>query len=295
MPLGSAESEGAGSDEVYPTGLPGVNWRLDPERPLPLQLLVPRASQNPLDAARVALVAPELEDLAVTKCCIDPHGPGPDPRRRIVHGEAVLERALGGRGETLDESQIGAGAPESQAPIKVGPALRLAVPAYAAAQQATPPGISADFPFESRYVEVLGSRMHYVDEGQGQPILFLHGNPTSSYLWRNLIPYVTDGYRAIAMDLIGMGKSNKPDLAYTYQDHKRYLDAFIETLGLRNITLVIHDWGSALGRASYPCRASPRATWTWRIGSERGCKTDLPMLFSGHSQVHSTAKPSSLR
>ena len=58
--------------------------------------------------------------------------------------------------------------------------------------------ISADFPYESRYVEVLGSRMHYVDEGEGEPILFLHGNPTSSYLWRNIIPFVTDDYRAIA-------------------------------------------------------------------------------------------------
>ena len=90
--------------------------------------------------------------------------------------------------------------------------------------------ISADFPFESRYVEVLGSRMHYVDEGEGEPILFLHGNPTSSYLWRNIIPFVTDDYRAVAVDLIGMGKSDKPDLDYTYQDHKRYLDAFIDPL-----------------------------------------------------------------
>ncbi len=107
--------------------------------------------------------------------------------------------------------------------------------------------ISADFPYESRYVDVLGSRMHYVDEGEGQPILFLHGNPTSSYLWRNIIPFVADDYRAIAVDLIGMGKSDKPDLEYTYQDHKRYLDAFIEALDLRDITLVIHDWGSVLG------------------------------------------------
>ena len=107
--------------------------------------------------------------------------------------------------------------------------------------------ISADFPFESRFVEVLGSRMHYVDEGQGEPLLFLHGNPTSSYLWRNIIPFVTDNYRAIAVDLIGMGKSAKPDLDYTYQDHKRYLDAFIEALDLRDVTLVIHDWGSVLG------------------------------------------------
>ncbi len=111
----------------------------------------------------------------------------------------------------------------------------------------TTSAISADFPYESRYVEVLGSRMHYVDEGEGKPILFLHGNPTSSYLWRNIIPFVTGNYRAIAVDLIGMGKSAKPELDYTYQDHKRYLDAFIEALDLRNVTLVVHDWGSVLG------------------------------------------------
>ncbi len=111
----------------------------------------------------------------------------------------------------------------------------------------TTSAISADFPYESRYIEVLGSRMHYVDEGDGEPILFLHGNPTSSYLWRNIIPFVTGNYRAIAVDLIGMGQSAKPELDYTYQDHKRYLDGFIEALDLRNVTLVVHDWGSVLG------------------------------------------------
>lgn len=117
-----------------------------------------------------------------------------------------------------------------------------------AAQQASAGStISADFPFESHYVDVLGSRMHYVDEGEGEPILFIHGNPTSSYLWRNIIPYVSDAYRAIAVDLIGMGKSDKPDLAYTFQDHSRYLNAFIEALGLQDVTLVIHDWGTVLG------------------------------------------------
>ena len=125
----------------------------------------------------------------------------------------------------------------------------VSVPQPAAAQQGAnaTSAISADFSFESRYVEVLGSRMHYVDEGEGQPILFIHGNPTSSYLWRNVIPYVTEDYRAIAVDLIGMGKSDKPQLEYTYQDHKRYLDAFIGVLDLQDITLVIHDWGSVLG------------------------------------------------
>ena len=107
--------------------------------------------------------------------------------------------------------------------------------------------ISADFPFESRYVEFLGSRMHYIDEGVGDPILFLHGNPTSSYLWRNIIPHVAPVARCIAPDLIGMGKSDKPDLEYRFVDHARYVDGFIEAMGLENITLVIHDWGSALG------------------------------------------------
>ncbi len=107
--------------------------------------------------------------------------------------------------------------------------------------------ISADFPFESHYVEVHGSRIHYVDEGTGDPILFLHGNPTSSYLWRNIIPHVTPLGRAIAPDLIGMGKSDKPDLEYRFFDHVKYVEGFIEKLGLKNITLVIHDWGSALG------------------------------------------------
>jgi haloalkane dehalogenase len=107
--------------------------------------------------------------------------------------------------------------------------------------------ISAAFPFESRYIDVLGSRMHYAEEGDGDPILFLHGNPTSSYLWRNVIPHVSPIGRCIAPDLIGMGKSDKPDLDYGFFDQSRYVDAFIEALGLHDITLVIHDWGSALG------------------------------------------------
>ena len=86
--------------------------------------------------------------------------------------------------------------------------------------------ISADFPFESRYVEVLGSKMHYVEEGEGDPILLLHGNPSSSYLWRNVIPLLRPAGRVIAVDLIGMGKSDKPDIAYQFEDHIAYMDAF---------------------------------------------------------------------
>ena len=107
--------------------------------------------------------------------------------------------------------------------------------------------ISAEFPFESKFVEVHGSKIHYVEQGTGDPVLFLHGNPTSSYLWRNIIPYGAQFGRAIAMDLIGMGKSDKPDLEYGFFDHYKYVEGSIEQMGLQNITLVIHDWGSALG------------------------------------------------
>src|SRR5947207_2627597 len=110
-----------------------------------------------------------------------------------------------------------------------------------------PPATSADFPFAVRHVQVHGARMAYVDEGSGDPIVFLHGNPTSSYLWRNVIPHVRGVGRCIAPDLIGMGRSDKPDIGYRFVDHARYLDGFLEALGLDRITFVVHDWGSALG------------------------------------------------
>jgi haloalkane dehalogenase len=97
------------------------------------------------------------------------------------------------------------------------------------------------------HVEVNGSRMHYVEEGEGPPVLFLHGNPTSSYLWRNIIPHVAPVGRCIALDLIGMGQSDKPDIDYRFFDHADYVDGAIEALGLTDVTLVVHDWGSGLG------------------------------------------------
>lgn len=107
--------------------------------------------------------------------------------------------------------------------------------------------ISADFPFTSRFVEVKGSKIHYIDEGTGDPVLFLHGNPASNYIWRNIIPHITPEARAIAPDLIGFGKSDKPDIAYGFDDSYAYLESFIEALDLQNITLVVQDWGSGLG------------------------------------------------
>jgi haloalkane dehalogenase len=99
----------------------------------------------------------------------------------------------------------------------------------------------------SHYVEIYGSKMHYIEQGSGHPILFLHGMPTSSYLWRNIIPFLSPLGRCIAPDLIGMGKSDKPDIKYTIADHIKYIDKFIETLNLKKVILVMHGWGSLIG------------------------------------------------
>jgi len=109
--------------------------------------------------------------------------------------------------------------------------------------------IAAADPFERQRMDVLDSSIAYVDVGEGSPIIFLHGNPTSSYLWRNIIPHVSAKHRCLAPDLIGMGDSGKsPNGAYRFADHSRYIDAWIEALTLHEgITFVIHDWGSALG------------------------------------------------
>lgn len=101
-------------------------------------------------------------------------------------------------------------------------------------------------------VEVLGKTMSYVEMGEGDPIVFQHGNPTSSYLWRNIMPHTAHLGRCIALDLIGMGDSEKledsgPD-RYTFAEHYRYFEAAMAALGVtEKVTLVIHDWGSALG------------------------------------------------
>lgn len=111
------------------------------------------------------------------------------------------------------------------------------------------PSISAIDPYERRRISVSGTEMAYVDVGSGDPVVFLHGNPTSSYLWRNVIPHVEPHARCLAPDLVGMGESDKiQDSSYRFADHVRYLDAWFDSLGLaENVTLVMHDWGSALG------------------------------------------------
>ncbi|MBN6039951.1 haloalkane dehalogenase [Amycolatopsis sp. 195334CR] len=88
--------------------------------------------------------------------------------------------------------------------------------------------------------------MAHRETGTGTPIVFLHGNPTSSYLWRHVLPAVGDPGRRLAPDLIGMGESGKPRIDYTFDDHARYLDAWFDALGLGEVVLVGHDWGGAL-------------------------------------------------
>lgn len=104
----------------------------------------------------------------------------------------------------------------------------------------------------AKFVEVHGKQMAYVELGSGDPIVFQHGNPTSSYLWRNIMPQLAEHGRCIAVDLIGMGRSDKldnpgPD-SYRFVEHRRFLDGALEALGVEDrVTWVIHDWGSALG------------------------------------------------
>ena len=112
--------------------------------------------------------------------------------------------------------------------------------------------ISSAFPYQKKRERILDREMAYVEVGKGNPILLLHGNPTSSYLWRNVLPHLEPLGRCIAPDLLGMGDSDKlPNSgpgSYRFVEHRRYLDALLVALGVRErVTLVIHDWGSALG------------------------------------------------
>jgi len=109
--------------------------------------------------------------------------------------------------------------------------------------------VSAIDPYPRRGVKTLDTEMAYVDVGAGDPVVFLHGNPTSSYLWRNVIPHVEALGRCLAPDLVGMGDSGRaPSGSYRFVDHARYLDAWFDAIvPARPVTLVVHDWGSALG------------------------------------------------
>lgn len=121
-------------------------------------------------------------------------------------------------------------------------------PAYAQETGSKLPAItiSEELTIARNEVAVLGSTMSFLEQGEGEAVVFLHGNPSAAYLWRNIMPYVAETHRAIAPDLIGMGHSGKPDIDYTFADHAAYLDEFIVAMDLHQVTLVSHDWGAAL-------------------------------------------------
>jgi haloalkane dehalogenase len=133
----------------------------------------------------------------------------------------------------------------------------------AAARQAAP---------ASRYLDVPGGRLHYLDAGTGAPLVMVHGTPTSSYLYRHLVAGLSAEYRVIAVDHLGFGLSDKPrDGAYRPADHARNLAALIESLGLRDITLVVHDFGGPIG-LSYAIEHPDNVralvlfnTWMWSL------------------------------
>jgi haloalkane dehalogenase len=124
-----------------------------------------------------------------------------------------------------------------------------AAPAYPQQQPSTPlpaPAVS-EAPMDGyKTISIEGARIAYVERDEGRPIIFLHGNPSSSYLWRNVIPHVAGRGRAIALDLAGMGRSEPARSGYRFADHARRLEAFIEQLALRDVVFVAHDWGAAL-------------------------------------------------
>jgi haloalkane dehalogenase len=109
-------------------------------------------------------------------------------------------------------------------------------------------GFENEYPFESHYIDLQDHRLHYVDEGQGEVLLFVHGNPTWSFAWRRLVSDLKTEFNTIAVDHMGCGFSDKPqDYKYTLSQHVENLVQFIETRDLHNITLVAHDWGGAIG------------------------------------------------
>jgi pimeloyl-ACP methyl ester carboxylesterase len=154
-------------------------------------------------------------------------------------------------------------------------------------------------------VKTLDSTIHYQESGSGTPFVFLHGNPSSSHLWREVLPRVGPG-RLLAPDLIGMGRSGKPDIAYAFDDHARYLDDWFDVAGLDHVVLVGHDWGGALafdwaarhpasalgrsGHAGTSTRLPPTVAWRSRrlrtsgreTGTDKVTRTRTAAPASGH-------------
>ena len=144
------------------------------------------------------------------------------------------------------------------------------------------------YPFEHHYAKLPSGNMHYVDEGNGEVILFVHGTPTWSFLYREQIKHLSKDYRCIAMDHIGFGLSDKPiDFNGTPQDHAQNLESFIEQLGIRNITLVVHDFGGPIGlpyAIKHPENISKVVvlnTWLWETENDKGAQKIDKILNSG--------------
>jgi haloalkane dehalogenase len=139
------------------------------------------------------------------------------------------------------------------------------------------------YPFEDRWAEVEGCTVHYVDEGSGPPLLMLHGNPTWSFTWRDVIKGVSDRYRCIALDYPGFGLSRAaPGYGFSPQEHARVVEAFVKELDLKDITTLSHDWGGPIGFATaarVPDRFLAFAignTWAWPMDKNPGAR-----IFSG--------------
>lgn len=144
-------------------------------------------------------------------------------------------------------------------PIEPTAAVGDATRADHSSQQAALPPSGQDwrafYPFASNWMTLPEGRYHYVDEGQGKPLLFVHGNPTWSFYWRELVAALRPRYRAIAVDHLGCGLSDKPrDFSYRLADHVDNLVRLIDTLDLRGITLLAHDWGGAIGLGAAAAR-----------------------------------------
>ena len=103
------------------------------------------------------------------------------------------------------------------------------------------------FPFKSQYVTVKGHKIHYVEEGSGPPILLIHGNPTWSYQWRNIMTVLSKHRRCVAFDLLGFGRSDKPNIEYTFKQHAEIVSGFIEQMNLQEMIMIVHDWGASFG------------------------------------------------
>ncbi len=132
-----------------------------------------------------------------------------------------------------------------------------------------------EYPFTSHYFQTAAGRMHYVDEGQGEVVVMLHGNPTWSFLYRNLIKHLRSRYRCIAPDHIGFGLSDKPyDWSYLPEEHAKNFTALVEHLGLKDITLVVNDWGGPIGMhyaVTHPQnvkRLIVLNTWAWPVNDD---------------------------